>query len=718
MMHVRTTHRSGSRRYRGAAAVMAMMFLTIMATLSVAMFSLSSLNMAGASNLADADQARATAESGLRWIIFRVQKMPRPKTDKGIIDQDLVDSTIWPALRTAIVNDLSTNLSASNGRGVASSSNSRIISKPIALDDGKSRFVVQIDRLARPVSPDPLGNDYHLQFTVTGTSGSESRGYASRSVSMKLIIQKKINFAVVGKVPIQLGHNTLVEGPVAMTTSGKYPPLLSLSDFNTLTPTLTNRINAFRQFVEDRKLGYSGRITPSAAATAAGFVDSNDDGMVDEYDLFLTEFDDNGDKRIGKTEFEKSSGVLYDANLFAAMDSLGAPLTSSDPIRPGLNDGYIDNTDLYAKVTGNVQIASSESDWSNNLTNNANSLYDLMGGPIDSGDPLQPPITFSADVTGIQDLTPTNFNTKSFRDQTGTDNGPASHTTATVKVNGSNVTWHTYTNTTLTAAMANTGTANEHTPYGSTSWQATYARPVFKNMTFKNCRIPKGLNALFDNCQFQGVTYVELQTNITTSSGSTTTNSSTAMDWSKRALPSKPAFNANTALTSTSTYGSAYGNNLRFNDCVLNGPVAAGGTDGSSPTAYTHFANSWEFTGATQFDNQETDKATIVASQTNIEMGSFTTGKDPSTLKGVVVAGNIDIRGTSVVDGSIIVTGDGAGNTTLGYFGASDGDTDPTAMPEGGYGRLNIRYNPYRALPDGINIQVLITPDASTYREQ
>ena len=83
----------------------------------------------------------------------------------------------------------------------------------------------------------------------------------------------------------------------------------------------------------------------------------------------------------------------------------------------------------------------------------------------------------------------------------------------------------------------------------------------------------------------------------------------------------------------------------------------------------------------------------------------------------MVVAGNIDIRGTSVIDGSIIVTGDGAGNTTLGYFGPSDGDTNPSAMPEGGYGRIDIRYNPNRALPDGINIAIDVLPDTDSYKE-
>jgi hypothetical protein len=82
-----------------------------------------------------------------------------------------------------------------------------------------------------------------------------------------------------------------------------------------------------------------------------------------------------------------------------------------------------------------------------------------------------------------------------------------------------------------------------------------------------------------------------------------------------------------------------------------------------------------------------------------------------------VVAGNIDIRGSSSVDGSIIITGDGAGNTTLAYFGASDGDTSVVANPEGGFGRLNIRYNPSRTLPDGINIPIDILPLPASYLE-
>jgi hypothetical protein len=181
------------------------------------------------------------------------------------------------------------------------------------------------------------------------------------------------------------------------------------------------------------------------------------------------------------------------------------------------------------------------------------------------------------------------------------------------------------------------------------------------------------------------------------------------MNWAKKMVSG--SFSATTALTASNSYGFQKGNNLHFDNCTFNGPVAA-----ANPTAYTHFADSWEFTGATKFDNQVDPTATILAPNTNIEMGSFSDPNSaPSTLIGVVVAGNIDIRGRSVVDGSIIVTGNGATNTTLAYFGASDGSNDPNAMPEGGYGRLYMRYNPARAMPNGISIPISLTPDPTTY---
>jgi hypothetical protein len=238
---------------------------------------------------------------------------------------------------------------------------------------------------------------------------------------------------------------------------------------------------------------------------------------------------------------------------------------------------------------------------------------------------------------------------------------------------------------------------------------------VFYGVHFKNVKIPKGINALFEDCTFEGVTFVEVERNVTNNSGSVSTAPGDGMQFAQRMLKGA-TFTNNTALTKDNSNGFLNGNNLRFNNCVFEGPIGS-----NYATAYTHFANSWEFTGSTLFNNKVDQTATLVAPQTNIEMGSFSDpNAAPSTLIGVVVAGNLDIRGTSIVDGSIIVTGDGAGNTTLGYFGASDGDTS-TAVDltknNGNWGRLHIRYNPYRVMPDGINIAVVLTEHTDTYRE-
>jgi hypothetical protein len=308
-------------------------------------------------------------------------------------------------------------------------------------------------------------------------------------------------------------------------------------------------------------------------------------------------------------------------------------------------------------------------------------------------------VQFGVNPTDLFDLSPSNFDTSGFAQKSGTNAGTTTKTSTTI------------TDAVLSAADANGGTVNEQTPYGSTSFQATYKRPVFKNMTFNNVTIPKGLNALFQNCTFTGYTHVKLTTNITNSSGVTSTSASDGMAFSQKMTSG--TFSNTTVLTATNSAGFSNGNNLRFDSCTITGPLTA-----DVPTAYTHFGDSWEFTGSTLFNNLTDQTATIVAPQTNIEMGSFTDpGNTPSTLIGVVVAGNIDIRGNTLVDGSLVVTGDGAANTTLGWFGASDASSDPNAVPPEGWGKVNIRYNPNRALPDGINIAVDILPSSDTYTE-
>ena len=302
-----------------------------------------------------------------------------------------------------------------------------------------------------------------------------------------------------------------------------------------------------------------------------------------------------------------------------------------DPPRAGLNDGYIDNSDAYAKVQGQMVYATSASGWSTNLAATSQTINDLITGPVVDNDPTQIPVQFDTSASDILDLSPANFNAccTNYRAMSGTGGGTASKTGTTL-----------YNNYTVTSANANGTAVVEHTPYGSTTYEATYQRPVFNGVTFKNCTISKGTNALFNNCTFQGVTFIDfgaasgtynMTNSATHGSGTTVTDSASGTTWSQRMKTG--TFSTGTTLTSTNSYGFVDGNNVRFNNCTFNGPLA-----GTDATAYAHFSNSWEFTGSTLFNNLVDQTATIICPNTNIEMGSFTDPTQaPSTLVGVVV---------------------------------------------------------------------------------
>jgi hypothetical protein len=266
----------------------------------------------------------------------------------------------------------------------------------------------------------------------------------------------------------------------------------------------------------------------------------------------------------------------------------------------------IDNRDAYSKIRGEVSIAATAAAWQANM-GSSTTIQDMIQGPIQTSDgSIDPAVKFGVDAADVFDLAPSNFDTSGFKAQTGTAAGATATTwgatpsitnkvlsaadAQVMKVTAPGQTAFKVNdivlksdfdaaNASLPSTKKATGTdvtpaaADERTPYGSGSYQATFHRPVFKNMKFKNVQIPKGLNALFDNCTFEGVTFVSLQTNITNSSGQTSTNPNDGSTWAKKMKSG--SFNVDTPLTSTNSYGFSEGNNLRFNNCTINGPVAS-----------------------------------------------------------------------------------------------------------------------------------------------
>ena len=134
-------------------------------------------------------------------------------------------------------------------------------------------------------------------------------------------------------------------------------------------------------------------------------------------------------------------------------------------------------------------------------------------------------------------------------------------------------------------------------------------------------------------------------------------------------------------------------------------------------------------------------KSSIMMPGWSVDVGSFTnetaTVLDATPrvdLRGVVIAGILDIRGTASVKGTLLMTflpvaGEGplhydgqtdAFNTTIGFFGPLDGDgegTDPTDEDFEGFGEILLTYDPDVALPDGIPWPILAEAVPETYRE-
>ncbi len=226
----------------------------------------------------------------------------------------------------------------------------------------------------------------------------------------------------------------------------------------------------------------------------------------------------------------------------------------------------------------------------------------------------------------------------------------------------------------------------------------------------------------------------------------------------------------------------AFSNNLRFHDCLFVGSVVS-----DSPASYCPVRNKVQFTGSTRFTDRHPDQpddaglnpdsvdAQLIASssmmlpQYSVDVGMFNSPQSQNVqLHGAIVAGVIDVRGNTSIDGSLLLTfnpvlgqgplrdalGNPVGNpadfnVTLGYFGSNDGDeesTDPNTLPLSGgqrlvgydtngdgiadpgattgtpvyfngYGAINIHYNPEIALPNGLMIPMQVVPLMSTYRE-
>jgi hypothetical protein len=199
-------------------------------------------------------------------------------------------------------------------------------------------------------------------------------------------------------------------------------------------------------------------------------------------------------------------------------------------------------------------------------------------------------------------------------------------------------------------------------------WRGVYEdydgekKPVMRNLF-----IPAGTHAHFRNCVFEGVTYVA-------------TDESRDLD-DRAAGQTYDKYCADlTPLSLDHVYpgdvGPGAGNNIVFENCTFKGPVVSG-----VPKDLRWDMNAAYFIGKTVFDSrairQQMPGATLIMPNFNISIGNVSRpASDPdSKITGLLVGGIVDIRGDTVIEGTVLAMGaiDHVGDHSAHFWGLNIG---------------------------------------------
>lgn len=711
-----------------------MMFLVIFASLAAAMAIVSQGNLATADSYHKINRSLAAAETGMKFLSYRINQVATTiKTRAGVIDASNAPA-LWDELRTALQTSLAHEV---HNLAEPTVSGNTLNVGPIAVGPGAPTFTATM-------MPHPLaGEDYNaamyqrppysqmnppvsnaapldatwIRVRVSAYDGPVGHR-VTRSIQMDFKLDKKIRFAILSKSRVMIGRNVMVQGPVGSrfmeTNLANGHPVQMVSDFSGLDAQLDASLQVLTNTLKTNDKNGDNRINLSDPDEVAGIAnpsqyDTNHDGYIDDFDFFMARFDSNGDGRVSNTELGTASNINA-AQLMRLVDTFG------DATRSGYNDGFIDSTDRYAKIRGQVAIRADLQGWQNGAAGGAYQNY--FQGPI-MADHNQAPLTFEAPDSTLQPIDSTDFDMSSFRTLASGDLAAQAAAQAALYNPGD-----------PTSPQPLGTQVREAMPYGAAHPYDYYDRPLYKNMTFTNVKIPKGTNALFQNCTFVGCTFVETTAN----------NSDPNFNYAGIQAPDGTLVYPGTTATvngQSVTDTKPLANNVRFDGCTFQGAVVTDTTP-----SYTQIRNKLTFTGRTQFDPNasvltSTQKAlfkrsTLLAPHYSVELGSFVdpiSATETVNLSGTIVAGVIDMRGQINVKGTILTTfepisstGPVVGNTspnfntTLGYFPSAAGDLE-AELPSTGVGVIQIRYDSTLALPDGILSPIELKPDMTTYNE-
>jgi len=782
-------------RRRGVSSVLAMMFLVVFSSLAAVMAVVAQGNLRTAHSNLQVNRAMSAAETGLHFAERRLlEASSRFVVEKGEVDSDFAEK-LWNGTwtvgdGTVQILDASfnedppaTSISTALANAHAADSHNliiepgdellpdidefgKIIVRPIAVDASENPATFQL-------SYTPLADARYVRVTSVGTDDD-----ITRTVQADFQIVKHIDAAIISPNRIMIGKNVHVDGPIGSRfgedvedlDSDNGHPLIMKSDFKYFDATLDTEIDTLIASIASFDVDNDNRLRPlhpteQQGLTETYMVDANGDGFVDDYDLWVDFYDLNDDGQIVySADLALAAGLGNLTEEFAGIDDQlmnlidtgvadrnGDGTIDGGDTLLGYLDGVINNLDDYAKVKGHLLFKTSRSSWE--TAQGGFNYQTVVQGPIHP-DTEQSSANFDVPDSKLYDLTAADFTNSQNALKLEALNGLSFDQQLTAQL-GEDPATHIWSDDPTNPDYLRPDLGEwEQMPLGSPGFYDWYKRPIYKNMTFVNVKIPMGNNGLFRNCTFVGVVYVETYVD------------NQHQFWNYLGMKEKVGFDyldkydyqnwdppvevpPGTPIYDTKPFS----NNLRFDDCTIIGSVVS-----DAANELTHVRNKLQFTGGSKFtlvvdeiqnsnltgqDLQdaieafnaalpELQKSSLMAPNFSVDVGSFDNSGQEVELYGTIVAGVLDVRGTADITGTLLMTfkpepgqgplffgGDVAAfNTTIGYFGPSDGDGEGQDLGLGaGFGEITIKYDPNIPMPDGILIPVKTKFVPGTYSE-